>query len=121
VAASAVCLAAGLAVAWQSGWLSWPQEQAIEFQVAEENGAAPTIAQSAAPQETAHDFEKMAALVDEVTEQVGKLVESTISEQQFAYLDHDAGLALRGLAQALPFELPEGMLAWSEPGDVEQR
>lgn len=123
---AAACLAiAAVPLAWQAGLFSGETAvvqpvlaDRIESSTPKEESRPPSVP-PATDSDAPHDFERVSAFVDETADQVTAFVESTIAEQQFAYLDHDARLAIEGIAAQLPFDLPLN-LAWGEPaGETE--
>jgi len=68
-------------------------------------GSGATIAKAPVPVETASDtdLDRVAELTGGATESVDAWLDSTLASQRWAYLDHDAQVALEAIADRLPF------------------
>jgi hypothetical protein len=113
MAAAAACFLVGITIAWQSGLVLWHPGDEDPSEVAKDVNEPATESTERHREET-HEFEQVAILADTATDRLSTLVQSTIAEQQFAYLDHDARAALEGLVAQLPFDVPPITLAWSD-------
>ena len=63
------------------------------------------------------DAHTVAGLAASVPSQIDALVDSAVAAQQWAYLDHDAQLALRMLADRLPFDLASSLTTAEPPAN----
>jgi hypothetical protein len=94
VALAAACLVGAAALAWR---LTTPAVSPAN--------APDTAKLPAGPSSPPTDLETLTGIPDRTAEHVGALVESTLANQQWAYLDHDARLAADMLLDQFPLEI----------------
>jgi len=90
--------------AWKAGSSRQPPDATGSGQMATPL-PAPTPSPAAVPRQVAADFSPAVELPREVSASIPALIDSVAALPQWAYLDHDARLTLRMLADRLPLEM----------------
>jgi hypothetical protein len=110
--AAAASLGAAILV-WQAARSGYGPSGSPSSRLADrsDSGAAPRADASDFPV----DLSTVAGLAASVPDRIDAFVDSALSAQQWAYLDHDAQLTVRMLADHLPFDLASSVTMIEPP------
>jgi hypothetical protein len=111
---AASCLLAAVALAWRA---SVPPAAERDEVAANVPAVAPEVPRPFPPEpapvvaaiDPLAELEGMSEVADRAVEQLSDFIDSIVVVQQWAYLDHDARLAVQGLAGYLPFDVPQAI------------
>jgi len=92
-----------------AGWRAWDSQRGP----GQDRGPAPQVAEQ--PVAVQPERDGGLPISPPVSEELTALVDNTIAQSQWAYLDHDARLATDLVLSQLPFDLPSGDEPLDEP------